>query len=283
MTKTWFITGAARGLGLAVARAALKAGDRLIATSRSADSLSHAISGDPDHILFLPLDVTDRDAPRRAVEAAVQRFGRIDVLVNNAGYGHIGLFEETSETDIERQFDTNVFGLMRMTRAVLPTMRAQRSGHIINLSSVGGRVAFDLCTIYGASKFAVEGFSVNLAKDLEPCGIRVTVVSPGFFRTDFLDPSSVRLADNHIADYDSTRRKFEDAYRGMNHHQLGDPAKFGAAMVKMAAAENPPLHFLVGSDAVGFVHDEIAARSSEMEAWAPLSATSDRDDISVEP
>ncbi len=278
MPKTWFITGAARGLGLAVARAALSAGDRIVATSRDADSLRGAIADAAERTLFLPLDVTDREAPQRAVDAAIRHFGRIDVLVNNAGYGQIGIFEETSETDIEHQFETNVFGLMRMTRAVLPTMRAQKSGHIINLSSIGGRVAFDLCTIYGASKFAVEGFSVNLAKDLETFGIRVTVVSPGFFRTDFLDPSSVRLAGNHIEDYDPIRRKVEDAYQGINHRQLGDPAKFGDVIVKMASAENPPLHFLVGSDAVGFVREEIAASSSEMEAWVQLSAMTDYHD-----
>jgi len=277
MTKTWFVTGAARGLGLGVARAVLAAGDRLVATSRNPDSLREAISGDSERTLFLPLDVTDHEAPKRAVEAAIQRFGGIDILVNNAGYGQIGIFEETSEADIERQFETNVFGLMRMTRAVLPTMRAQRAGHIINLSSIGGKVAFDLCTIYGASKFAVEGFSVNLAKDLESFGINVTVVSPGFFRTDFLDPSSVRLAGDHIADYEPIRRKFEGAYQGMNHRQLGDPAKFGDAIVKMAAAEKPPLHFLAGSDAVGYVREEIAARSTEMEAWAEVSAMTDHD------
>ncbi|MCA1551809.1 SDR family NAD(P)-dependent oxidoreductase [Bradyrhizobium sp. BRP19] len=278
MTKTWFITGAARGLGAEVARAALAAGDNVVATARDENSVRKALGDNSDRTLFLSLDVIDAEAPRKAVDAAVARFGRIDVLVNNAGYGHLGLFEEASEEDIERQFETNVFGLMRVTRAVLPVMRRQKSGHIINLSSIGGKVAFDLCTLYGASKFAVEGFSVNLAKDVASFGINVTVVSPGYFRTDFLDPSSVRFAGNRIADYDQVRDAVEAAYKSHSHQQLGDPAKFGPAIVKMAGAEKPPVHFLVGSDAIEFARIELAARSAEIDQWADLSASTDHQD-----
>ncbi|WP_345790606.1 oxidoreductase [Agrobacterium pusense] len=280
MTKTWFITGAGRGLGAEVARSALAGGDNVVATARNADSVTKAL-GESDRLLPLALDVTDRDAPKEAVAAAVERFGRIDVLVNNAGYGHLGIFEEASEEDIETQFQTNVFGLMRVTRAVLPVMRGQKSGHIINLSSIGGKVAFDLCTLYGASKFAVEGFSVNLAKDVASFGINVTVVSPGYFRTDFLDPSSVRFAGNRISDYDGVRGAVEAAYKDHSHQQLGDPEKFGPAIVKMASASKPPMHFLVGSDAVQYARDEISARSAEMDQWESLSGSTDHQDAAA--
>lgn len=234
-------------------------------------------------MLALALDVTEVAASNVAVASAVERFGRIDVLVNNAGYGHLGIFEKASEEDIEAEFQTNVFGLMRVTRAVLPVMRQQRAGHIINLSSIGGKVAFDLCTLYGTSKFAVEGFSANLAKDVGSFGINVTVVSPGYFRTDFLDPSSIRFSGNRIADYDDVRDAVEAAYKDYSHKQLGDPAKFGPAFVDLARASKPPIHFLVGSDAVQFARGEAAARNAELDQWENLSVVTDHHEAAALP
>jgi NAD(P)-dependent dehydrogenase (short-subunit alcohol dehydrogenase family) len=278
MAKTWLITGAARGLGNQIARAALAAGDNVVATARDEDSIHKSLGHLGERVLAASLDVTDAAAPQRVVEAALARFGRIDVLVNNAGYGHLGIFEESSEEDVRRQFETNVFGLMRMTRAVLPAMRRQRTGRIINLSSIGGIVPFELCTLYGTSKFAVEGFSVNLARDVAPFGIHVTVVEPGFFRTDFLDPSSARFSANYIADYDATRAAHEAAYKAHNHQQLGDPEKLGQAIVQLSNEANPPAHLPLGSDAIDYVSKELRAHLDEVERWKGLSETTDHDD-----
>jgi NAD(P)-dependent dehydrogenase (short-subunit alcohol dehydrogenase family) len=277
VTKTWFVTGAARGFGFEIANAALAAGDNVVATARKLGDVEEAYSDAGDRVLAQQLDVTASDAPQRVVAAAVERFGRIDVLVNNAGYGQLGIFEESSEGDVERQFETNVFGLMRVTRAVLPVMRRQRSGHIINFSSIGGLAAYDLCTLYGGSKFAVEGFSINLARDVEPFGINVTAVEPGFFRTDFLDPSSAHFSGNKIADYEAARTKAETEYQQANHQQPGDPAKLGPAIVELTNAKAPPLRLLLGSDALATAREELAARSVEIDTWASLSASTDHD------
>ncbi|AJG22287.1 oxidoreductase [Cupriavidus basilensis] len=273
--KTWLITGAARGLGAHIARAALAAGDNVVATARNVETARSAFSEHTERLLVFPLDVTSASGTQAAVDASIARFGTIDVLVNNAGYGHLGIFEESSADDLQRQFETNVFGLATMTRAVLPTLRRQRSGHIINIGSVGGLVGFDLCTLYGMSKFAVEGFSVNLARDVAPLGIHVTVVEPGHFRTDFLDDSSARFSGNPIDDYEEVRSKVESAYRSFNHQQLGDPAKLGTAVVQVAHAETPPLHLLLGSDAIETVRNDLKKRLVEIEAWERLSISTD--------
>jgi NAD(P)-dependent dehydrogenase (short-subunit alcohol dehydrogenase family) len=279
VTKTWLITGAARGFGFQIAKAALAAGDNVIATARKVADVEEAHPNAGANLLAQQLDVTDRDGPQRVADAGRDRFDRIDVLVNNAGYGQLGIFEESTEEDVERQFETNVFGLMRVTRAVLPIMRTQRAGHVINFGSIASLAAYDLCTLYGASKFAVEGFSINLARDVEPFGISVTVVEPGFFRTDFLDPSSAHFSGNEIDDYETTRKKSETEYRDANHQQPGDPAKLGAAIVELVNADTPPLRLLLGSDALHTARNELAARSSEVDEWASSSASTDRDDI----
>ncbi|MBX3573567.1 MAG: SDR family oxidoreductase [Mesorhizobium sp.] len=198
--KTWFITGATRGLGLATARAALAAGDQVSATGRDTNRLRDAL-GDHPRLMVLALDVTVDAEINAAVTAATDRFGRVDVLVNNAGYGQLGAFEETSQDAIERQFETNVFGVFRVTRAVLPIMRAHRSGHVITISSMVGLVGVDGGSVYCASKFAVAGWSEALSVELARFGIHATSVHPGYFRTDFLDRSSRRLADLSIDDY----------------------------------------------------------------------------------
>lgn len=279
MTKTWFITGAARGLGAEVARSALANGDNVVAAARDMESARKTLGTQTDRLLLQPLDVTASDTIKSAVSAAIERFGAIDVLVNNAGYGQLGVFEESSDEDVKRQFDTNVLGLMEVTRAVLPTMRRQRSGHIINIASIAGLLAFDLCTLYSVSKFAVEGFSINLARDVASLGIHVTVVEPGYFRTDFLDPSSARFSGNRIEDYSEAREKTEAAFKAYNHRQPGDPSKFGLAILNLANAEKPPVHLLLGSDALSLVRKELADRSAEIDAWASLSASTDHDDV----
>lgn len=277
--KTWVITGAARGLGAQIARAVLAAGDNVVATARNPETARNTFTEHTDRLLFQPLDVTDPAGPQQAIDAAIDRFGAIDVLVNNAGYGHLGIFEESSEEDVQRQLETNVFGLMRMTRAVLPTMRRRHSGHIINIGSVAGLSGFDLCTLYGTSKFAVEGFSVNLARDLAPLGIHVTVVEPGYFRTDFLDAGSVRFSGNPIDDYAEIRSKTEAMYKNYNHQQPGDPAKLGPAIVQLAQEKTPPLHLLLGSDAVNLMRNVLTTRLAEIDAWNSLSVSTDHDDV----
>jgi NAD(P)-dependent dehydrogenase (short-subunit alcohol dehydrogenase family) len=277
MPKTWLITGAARGLGAQIAKAALAAGDRVVATARKAADIEKAFPVAGEKLLAQSLDVTDTRAPETVVKAAHHRFGGVDVLVNNAGYGQLGIFEESSEDDVTRQFETNVFGLMRVTRAVLPVMRSQGSGHIINFSSIAGLIAADMCTLYGASKFAVEGFSVNLARDLAPLGIHVSIVEPGYFRTDFLDPSSAHFSGQRIGDYDEARKRSEALYEQANHHQPGDPAKLGPAILQLANAQPPPLRLLLGTDALDMVRKDMASRSLELEAWTTLSSSTDHD------
>ena len=273
-TKVWFITGAARGIGFEIAKAALANGDLVAATSRTIDGLAEKL-GAVEAILTLPLDVTDAASAQSAVEKATAHFGRIDVLVNNAGYGQLGVFEEISHSTIEKQFDTNVYGTMHVTRAVLPIMRAQKSGHIFNMSSIGGALGFDIASIYCATKFAVEGFSECLALELKPFNIGVTIVEPGFFRTDFLAPTSVQFADTPISDYADYANATQTAYSGQNHAQPGDPVKLGAALVKIASLDNPPMRLLMGSDAVQYLGAGYEARVAELNDWKDVSTSTD--------
>jgi NAD(P)-dependent dehydrogenase (short-subunit alcohol dehydrogenase family) len=275
--KTWLVTGAARGLGAGIARAALDAGDRVVVAGRNRDALVQTFGTDSDTVLSVALDVTDTAAVAAAVEAAMARFGRIDVLVNNAGYGHLGIFEETTAQDARTQFDTNVFGVFDMTRAVLPFMRAQRSGHVFNISSVGGMVGGASGSIYCASKFAIEGFSESIAQEVSPFGIHVTIVEPGFFRTDFLDASSVVYAANPIADYAQASAALRGFYDARSHNQAGDPAKLGQALVTLANAENPPVRWAAGTDALGMIEGKIFGLKTELEAWRDLSQSTDGD------
>ncbi|WP_184718724.1 oxidoreductase [Caulobacter sp.] len=277
MSKTWFITGAARGLGAAIARAALEAGDRIVVTGRNRAALVETFGEDNDAVLSLAMDVTDATQIQAAVDAAKARFGGIDVLVNNAGYGHLGIFEEIRPEDIRPQFDTNVFGLIDVTRAVLPVMRAQRSGQVFNISSIGGMLGGASSAIYCASKFAVEGFSESLADEVKGFGIHVTVVEPGFFRTDFLDGSSVRHADAPVADYAEVSAAIRAFYDARSHNQAGDPVKLGQALVVLANSDAPPIRWSAGTDAIGVVEAKIALLNKELEAWRALSASTDGD------
>lgn len=275
MTKTWFVTGAARGIGADIARAALACGDSVVATGRDPARVAAAFETDSPRLLVLRLDVSVPSEIAEAVDAAIARFGSIDVLVNNAGYGQLGLFEEIPADDIERQYATNVFGLMNVTRAVLPGMRQRRSGRIFNLSSVGGVRSGSGGTIYCSSKFAVEGFSEGLAQEVAPLGIKLTIVEPGYFRTDFLDESSIRYGSTEIADYADASRQLRETFTSYNHHQPGDPARLAATILELADREDPPLRFAAGSDALEFIATKLANHKHELDAWADLSRSTD--------
>lgn len=275
--KTWFITGAARGIGACLVEAALAAGFNVVATARDRHAIARAGVGATanDRLLALDLDVTDESRARVAVQAALERFGRIDVLVNNAGYGQLGLFEENSSQAAQQQYATNVFGLFHVTRAVLPAMRRQRAGHIFNLSSIAGVRGSLGASLYCSSKFAVEGFTESLAKEVAAFGIRATVIEPGYFRTDFMDASSVRIAKSSVADYAEQSAQLAANYAASNHTQAGDPRKLAEVIVQLAAHAQPPLRFAAGSDAVDIVRTKIDALRAELDLWQALSVTTD--------
>ena len=274
MSKVWFITGASRGIGAEIAKAALASGDRVVATGRNRAQIEKTFDGS-ERLLAVELDVTDAAQAHRAVDAALAKFGRIDVLVNNAGYGQLGAFEENETGDIERQYATNVFGLFHVTRAVLPVMRRQRGGHIFNLSSMGGVLGFASASIYCSTKFAVEGFSESLALEVAQFGIKVTIVEPGFFRTDFLDTSSIRYGAKVVDDYVPSSIELKATFDSYSHKQAGDPVKLGQAMVQLANAENPPLRYAAGSDSAGRIGEKLSAMQSEIDEWRALSVSTD--------
>ena len=275
MSKTWFITGASRGLGAEIATAALKAGDRVVATGRQRAAVSDALGPDSDRLLSLSLDVADAAQAQAAVKAALARFGGIDVLVNNAGYGHLGYFEEATAADIQAQYATNVFGLFNVTRAALPAMRAARRGHVFNLSSTAGFRGVEIGSLYCSSKFAVEGFSESLAHELAPFGIHVTIVEPGPFRTDFLKPESIKFAATPVADYDGRREAMRASFEQRNGGQAGDPQRLAQALVTLASDATPPLRFTAGAMAVGLMDAKLAAMKAELERWRALGVATD--------
>ena len=250
--RTWFITGTSRGIGAKIVDKALAAGDNVVATARRPQTVVDRL-GEHPNLLVLPLDVTDETQAKVAVNAAVERFGRIDVLVNNAGYGLLGAVEEGTAQEIEDLYATNVFGLLKVTRAVLPQMRKQRSGHILNLSSVGGYVSYAGFGIYCSTKFAVEGLSEALAAELAPLNIHVTVVEPGFTRTDFLDHGSLATSPATIADYEQTAGAVRDYAKAINHGQPGDPDKLAEGIVTLVGLEIPPVRMPFGRDTVAAI------------------------------
>jgi NAD(P)-dependent dehydrogenase (short-subunit alcohol dehydrogenase family) len=275
MEKVWFITGSSRGIGAALVQAALAAGDRVVATARDAKVLAPLAKEHAERLLALDLDVTRTQQIEHCVREALGRWGRVDVLVNNAGYGQLGLFEEVDGGAIRRQFETNVFGLMETTRAVLPTMRTHRSGWIFNLSSIGGVQGFAGASAYCAAKFAVEGFTESIAPELAPFGIKVVAVEPGFTRTDFLSASSIRHGQRSVQDYASFSAATKDAYDGYDGRQPGDPARLANLLVHIAQQDAAPLHLPTGSDAVKTIRECLRQRSVELEAYASLAATVD--------
>ena len=272
--KVWFVTGAGSGIGAGIVRAALKAGDRVVATGRSLDKVRKAIGDETDNLAFVQLDVTDDNQARAAIDSAVQRFGRIDVLVNNAGYSLLGNFEELSAPEIERLFATNFWGVAHLMRAALPVMRKQRGGYIINISSTAGAVGLKHCSAYSATKFAVEGLSLSTATEVEPFGVKITLVEPGFFLTDLLAPSNAKYAGSTIADY-AAEGTAEAMWSPYNGKQTGDPDKLGDAIVELTRLAKPPQVFVGGSDGLAMVIPAVEARLKDMHDYDALSRSTD--------
>ncbi|GJJ01103.1 short-chain dehydrogenase/reductase [Duganella rhizosphaerae] len=272
--KVWFITGASRGFGMLTAQKALARGDFVVATARDPQSVA-AVLGDHLNLLALRLDVKLEAQAITAAQQAIARFGRIDVLVNNAGYGLLGAVEEASAEEARALYDTNVFGLLNVTRAVLPAMRKQGGGHVINISSVGGYSAFAGWGLYSSTKFAVEGLSEALAMEMAPLGIHVTVVEPGFFRTDFLDASSLVSTHKRIDDYAATVGAMREFAAGVNHQQPGDPAKLADALLQLADSAKPPVRLQLGSDTVERVRAKNQFVETEMAQWLELAVSTD--------
>lgn len=272
--KTWFITGASRGFGLRIARLALEQGDNVVATARRAEAVIEAL-GNRERLLALPLDVTDEAQAKAAAAAAVEAFGSIDVLLNNAGFGLLGAVEEASAADVEAVYRTNVFGLLGVTRAVLPVMRAQRSGRILNISSIGGYRGAAGFGVYSSTKFAVEGLSEALHAELAPLGVHVTVVEPGYFRTDFLDATSLTVSGGEIADYAETAGRVRQVAADLNHGQPGDPDKLAQVLVDFADAANPPVRLPLGSDTVAAIEAKHVADAAIVAKWRAVSVSTD--------
>ena len=270
--RVWLITGASRGIGAEIAKAVLASGDKLVATARTLNGLEHLEPS--EKLLSTVLDVSDERQAIEAVEAGVARFGHIDVVVNNAGICLVGAVEETSAEEVERLYRTNVFGLLNVTRAVLPGMRQRRSGHIINISSVAGYSGYMGFGVYSSTKFAVEGLSEALHLELAPLGIHVTVVEPGFFRSDILDHSkSLFEAPRRYADYDATAGAVRAFVPGYSHNQPGDPVKLARALVELANAETPPLRLPLGPDTLQRMAEKNAVVERETAAWRTLAAS----------
>ena len=275
MQKTWFITGASRGLGAEIAKAALRAGDLVVAAGRHRAAVSDSLGPNSERLLSVELDVNNEAQAQVAVDAAVARFGTIDVLVNNAGYGQLGLFEESTVQDVQAQFGTNLFGVFSVTRAVLPVMRAARKGRIFNVSSLAGMRGAAFGSLYCASKFALEGFSESLAQEVAPFGILVTIVEPGPFRTDFLSAESVRFGGRAVADYDDRRTALRASFEQRNGRQPGDPVKLAEAVVRLASEPEPPMRFVAGSVAFDSIRAKLDDMQTELEHWRPLSVGTD--------
>lgn len=277
--SVWFITGASRGFGLQIARDLLVRGHQVVATARDAAAVTDAL-GENDNVLAVALDVTDETQARQAVQAAVDRFGRIDVLINNAGRGLLGAVEEATDAEVRAVYETNVFGLLTVTRAVAPVLRAQRSGTIVNISSVGGFVGSPGWGVYASTKFAVEALSEALHAELQPLGIHAMVVEPGYFRTDFLDSSSLQVQRHTIDDYaDGPAGKMRITAGERNHDQPGDPVKAAAAIIDVVESERPPLRLLLGNDTIAAVEGKLAHVQAELAQWRAVSASTDFDDV----
>ena len=273
-TQIWFVTGASKGLGLALAQELLADGHLVAATSRDAQALKEAVGAHPN-FLALQMDLNDESDVASAIAATVARWGRVDVVVNNAGYGQMGALEEASDAEARANFDANVFGLLNVTRAVLPQLRAQGAGHILNIASVGGYVGgFAGWGIYCATKFAVAGLSEALAAEVAPLDIRVTIVYPGYFRTSFLSSGSLGQPARRIEAYQAARES-EAWHAQMNGEQSGDPRKAARAMMDVAAADAPPLHLFLGADAYQSVGQKIEQIEADLEKWKAVATATD--------
>lgn len=276
--KVWFVTGASKGLGLALVQKLLTNGFAVAATSRSIDELKTAVGDTGKQFLPLSVSLTDEQSVAKAIADTMAAFGRIDVVVNNAGYGLAGSLEELSDAESRGNFDINVFGTLNVIRAVMPHLRAQGSGHILNISSIAGITGgFPGFGIYCATKFAVNGFSESLAAEVADFGVKVTIVEPGYFRTDFLTAGSFVTPKKGLAAYQNVRDSEALHQQQINGQQPGDPAKAADAMIRVAGEANPPLHFILGEDAFGLAQSKIAAFSDELETWKSVSVSTNFD------
>jgi NAD(P)-dependent dehydrogenase (short-subunit alcohol dehydrogenase family) len=270
--KVWLITGAARGMGFHFAKAALAAGHAVVATGRRPDAVIKAV-GASDDLLVVKLDVTSLADAEVAAKAAVERFGRIDVLVNNAANFQAGYFEELTPEQVERQLSTSLIGPMNVARAVLPVMRKQRSGHIISISSSAGLAGFEFCTAYSASKFGLEGWMEALHAEVTPFGITTTIVNPGFFRTELLTEESTQYAETSIEDYAQRTAAQQAFWKSQNGKQGGDPAKLAKALITIASKEPPPRRFIAGADAIATAEQKVADLQAQIAAYRELSSS----------
>jgi NAD(P)-dependent dehydrogenase (short-subunit alcohol dehydrogenase family) len=270
--KVWFITGAGRGMGVDIAKAALALGYKVVATGRNTNKVAQAI-GESADLLVVKLDVTNPSDAESAVKAAVDRFGRIDVLVNNAASFYAGYFEELTPEQMERQLATSLIGPMNVTRAVLPVMRKQRSGQIISISSSAGLVGFEFGTAYAASKFGLEGWMQSLQAEVEPFGINTIIVNPGFFRTELLTDESTNYAEPSVEDYNERRALQMQFWKGENGQQSGDPAKLAQALITISNQEKPPRRFIAGADAIGTAEQVVAVLQQQINAFRDLSSS----------
>jgi NAD(P)-dependent dehydrogenase (short-subunit alcohol dehydrogenase family) len=270
--KVWFITGAGRGMGLDITKAALAAGHKVVATGRNTDKVANAL-GEAENLLVVKLDVTKTTDAESAVNAAIDKFGKIDVVVNNAASFYAGFFEELTQEEINLQLQTSLIGPMIVTRAVLPFMRKQRSGHIISISSTAGLTSFEFCSAYSASKFGLEGWMLALQVELAPFGINTTIVNPGFFRTELLSEDSTQYADKPIADYNERRAQQMQFWKGANGQQSGDPAKLAQALITVSASKQPPLRFLAGADAIITAEQVLTTLKQQVDAYRDLSSS----------
>lgn len=273
--KIWFVTGASKGMGLTLVRKLLEQGYKVAATSRTIADLEKAV-GSHDSFLAINLDLTDEEDVQQAISATIEHFGGLDVVVNNAGYGQIGFIEEVSDELVRKNFETNVFGSLNVVRQALPQWRKQRSGHIINFSSVGGFYGFAGGGIYGATKFAVDGISEALSQEVQPFGIHVTAIKPGYFRTNFLSEGSISgTTTNLIDDYKAMRDGQEAFLRDFDKNQPGDPEKAMDVLIKVTETEHPPVHLFLGKDAYDVANNKIASLQKDLAEWETLGTSTD--------
>jgi NAD(P)-dependent dehydrogenase (short-subunit alcohol dehydrogenase family) len=278
--KTWLITGAGRGMGVDFAKAALAAGHNVVATGRDPHAVAAAL-GESDDLLVVKLDVTCGQDADAAVKAVVERFGSIDVLVNNAANHYAGYFEELTPEQIEAQLTVNLFGPMNVTRAVLPVMRKQRSGHVVTISSTAALGGYEGGTAYATSKFAVDGWMESLAPEIAPFGIQTTTVNPGFFRTELLTEESTIYAPASIEDYAERNRGQREFFAGMNGNQVGDPVKLAQALLTITELDQPPLRFIAGADAIAAAEQKLAEREKQIDAHRELSSSLAFDEVTA--
>lgn len=274
-SKVWFVTGASKGLGLSLVKKLLDENFQVAATSRNAEALIEAV-GENENFLPLEMDLLSEKSVRESINKTLETFGKIDVVVNNAGYGQIGTLEELTDAESRRNFDVNVFGVLNVIRGAMPHLRARRSGHIFNISSIGGYAAnFPGWGIYCATKFAVAALTQSLSAEAKEFGVHATVVYPGTFRTNFLTSGSIGEPENPIAEYTEARKSQSLFTNEINGNQLGSPEKAAEALIQIAAAENPPLHLFLGSDAFNVANLTIADVQKDLENWKDVSTSTD--------